>query len=748
MPRAPRAVGRNVLRKEGASKVSGAAKYIDDLSFPGMLHARTIRSTIPAGEITAIRFNFDTAGFTIVDFRDVPGRNIIALIEDDQPCLAERAIRHFAEPILLLAHADRDTLMAADVQIDYQETAPIYDYAASPKVFKKIGIEKGRVEDGFALADVIVEGEYRMGHQEQLYIEPNGVIAVPGNGVPDDADGVTVYGSMQCPYYVHRALTVLLDLPGNKVRVVQTETGGGFGGKEEYPSMIAAHAALLAKKSGRPVKLIYHRVEDMIATTKRHPAIVRHTTGVKRDGTLTAIEIDIVFDGGAYATLSPVVLSRGAIHASGPYRCDHIRIRGRATMTNTPPNGAFRGFGAPQTQFAAEVHMDRIAETLGLDPVRVREINALRQGDTTATGQRLGKDCSALQVLRAAVKRTGFKQKRRAFASANGPAKPGHDRGPQRAIGLSLFFHGSGFTGGGEIKLASKASLALTERGARILVASTEIGQGTRTMHAQIVADTLGLPYQAIDVNAADTGVVPDSGPTVASRTCMVVGRILQRCAEEMKARLGTLTPRQYLRTHGPLVITKEYERPGEMSWDDDSYQGDAYGSYGWGCDVVELEIDRDTWEVRPIALLTVHEIGKAIHPMLATGQIEGGSAQGLGYALLEDVVMRDGRMANASLTNYIIPTTLDSPEMTVVMLENPYQHGPFGAKGVGEMPIDGPAPAVINALRHAGFDLRAIPATPERLMTAVVLPRSSQRSRRIRSETTAARPAIFAVPS
>ena len=282
MPRAPRAVGRNVLRKEGASKVSGAAKYIDDLSFPGMLYGRTIRSTIPAGEITAIRFNFDTAGFTIVDFRDVPGRNIIALIEDDQPCLAERTIRHFAEPILLLAHADRDTLMAADVQIDYQETAPIYDYAASPKVFKKIGIEKGRVEDGFALADFIVEGEYRMGHQEQLYIEPNGVIAVPGNGVPDDADGVTVYGSMQCPYYVHRALTVLLDLPGNKVRVVQTETGGGFGGKEEYPSMIAAHAALLAKKSGRPVKLIYHRVEDMIATTKRHPATVRHTTGVKR----------------------------------------------------------------------------------------------------------------------------------------------------------------------------------------------------------------------------------------------------------------------------------------------------------------------------------------------------------------------------------------------------------------------------------------------------------------------------------
>ena len=720
MPRPARAVGRNVLRKEGASKVTGAANYIDDLSFPGMLYARTVRSTIPAGAITAIRLNFDTAGFTIVDFRDIPGRNVVALIDDDQPCLAEQTINHVAEPILLLAHEDRETLLAADVQIEYRQTTPEYDAVASSTVFKTIGIEKGRVDDGFALADLIVEGEYRMGHQEQLYIEPNGVIALPGNGVPDDVDGITVYGSMQCPYYVHRALMVLLGLPGDKVRVVQTETGGGFGGKEEYPSMIAGHAALLAKKSGRPVKLIYDRVEDMVATTKRHPAIIRHKTGVTRDGHLTAIEIDAVFDGGAYATLSAVVLSRGVIHASGPYRCDHIRIRGRATRTNTPPNGAFRGFGAPQTQFAVEVHMDRIAAQLGLDPVRVREINALRPGDTTATGQRLGKDCSALQVLREAVKRTDFKKRRRVLA-LDGPAKAGHDRQTVRGLGLSLFFHGSGFTGGGEIKLASKASLALTERGARILVASTEIGQGTRTMHAQIVADTLGLPYDCIDVNAADTAAVPDSGPTVASRTCMVVGRILQRCAEEMRTRLGRLTPKEYLRKHGPLVITKEYERPGEMAWDDNSYQGDAYGSYGWGCDVVELEIDRDTWEVRPISFLTVHEIGKAIHPMLATGQIEGGSAQGLGYALLEDVVMRDGRMANASLTNYIIPTTLDSPAMKVVIMENPYTHGPFGAKGVGEMPIDGPAPAVINALRHAGFDLRAIPATPERVMKSQV---------------------------
>ena len=700
MARAPRSVGRNVLRKEGADKVTGTARYIDDLTFPGLLHGRTIRSTIPAGRIAGVELDLKAPGFTVVDSTDIPGRNVVALIDDDQPALAERDIRHVAEPILLLAHADRDALLAADVRIAYTETPPTYDPEASATTFKNIAIVKGDVESAMAGADIVVEGEYRCGHQEQLYIETNGVIAVPG-----PAGGMTVYGSLQCPYYVHRALKVLLGLPDDKVRVVQTETGGGFGGKEEYPSMIAGHAALLARKSGRPVKLVYDRVEDMLATTKRHPAIVRHRTGVARDGRLLAMEIDATLDGGAYATLSAVVLSRGVIHASGPYRCDHVRIRGRAAMTNTPPNGAFRGFGAPQTQFAVEAHMDRIAERLGIDPVRIREINALRPGDTTATGQRLGRDCSAIEVLREAVRRTDFRRRRKALAGTN------------RGIGLSLFFHGSGFTGGGEVRLASKASLELTERGARILVASTEIGQGTRTMHAQIVADTLGLPYDRVEVHAADTAVVPDSGPTVASRTCMVVGRILQRCAEEMRARLGRLTPRQYLKRYGPLVVTKAYERPAKMSWDDNSYRGDAYGAYGWGCDVVEVEVDPDTWQARPTAFTTVHEIGRAIHPLLAAGQIEGGSAQGLGYALLEEVAMRDGRMANAQLTNYIIPTTLDTPPMRVVMHGNPYKHGPFGAKGVGEMPIDGPAPAVINALRHAGFDVREIPATPEKIM-------------------------------
>jgi CO/xanthine dehydrogenase Mo-binding subunit len=674
------------------------------LTFPGVLHGRTIRSTVARGRLNAIRLDFDPAGFTVADYRDVPGRNIVALIDDDQPCLAEHEVYHHAEPVLLLAHADRERLFAANVQIDYTPQPAVFDPERSTRSFKNISIDKGSIERGLQDAEVVIDGEYRTSHQEQLYIETNGVIAVP------EHDGMTVYGSMQCPYYVHRALSVVLGMPGGRVRVVQTETGGGFGGKEEYPSHIACHAALLARKARRPVKMIYDRVEDMVATTKRHPSVVRHRTGLTREGRLVAMDIDVVLDAGAYCTLSPVVLSRGAIHASGPYRCPNVRIRGRAMRTNTPPNGAFRGFGAPQTQFAVEVHMDRIASSLHLDPVKLRAINALRPGDTTATGQVLPEDTSALDVLKAAVKHTGFTRKRAKW------------RGTNRGIGLSLFFHGSGFTGIGETKLASKASLELTATGVRILVASTEIGQGTRTMHAQIVADALRIPYDAVDIAEPDTSRVPDSGPTVASRTCMIVGGLLHRAALQLRERLGGSSPAAHFRKHGPLVVTTQYERPPGLDWDEERYVGDAYGSYGWGCNIVELEVDRATWDVIPKKVTAVVEIGKAIHPSMVMGQVEGGTAQGLGYALLEDVVMRDGHMANASLTNYIIPTPPDTPPIETIILERPYKHGPFGAKGVGEMPIDGPAPAVVNALRHAGFDIRAIPATPERLMSAARL--------------------------
>jgi CO/xanthine dehydrogenase Mo-binding subunit len=697
------AVGRSLPRIDGLPKTNGTARYVDDLVFPGMIYGRTIRSTVPRGIIRSVRTDATPeAGFTVVDHTAIPALNIVSLIVDDQPCLVEREIRHVAEPVLLLAHEDREALYAASVAIDVEPLPAILDYEQSDVEMKRLRIERGDVEGAMATADIIVEGEYRTGHQEQLYIEPNGVIAVPENG------GVTIYGSVQCPFYVMRALRELLGLPDERLRIVQTTTGGGFGGKEEYPSMLSCHAALLALKARRPVKMVYDRVEDMVATTKRHPFRVRHRTGVRRDGTLVAMEVDILVDGGAYTTLTPVVLSRGALHCGGPYRCDNVRVVGRAMVTNTPPNGAFRGFGAPQTIFAIEAHMERIAAELGMDSVALREHNALRPGDATITGGRVGEDGSALEVLREAVRRSDYHAKREAY------------RGTNRGIGLALFFHGAGFTGDGERKLASRAAVETSADGVRVLAGTVDIGQGAHTTHAQIVADALALPYDRIAVVHPDTDHVPNSGPTVASRTCMVVGGILHRCATELRVQLDGMDPADHFAQHGPLRIEREYEAPPGLHFDEVNYVGDAYGTYAWACDVVEVELDPDTYEVRPLHFTAVQEIGRAINPVVVHGQIEGGTAQGLGYALLEEVVMRDGSMANASLTNYIVPTTLDTPTMDIVILEHPYAHGPMGAKGIGELPIDGPAPAVINALRHLGVDIRALPATPERIMEAV----------------------------
>src|ERR1700720_2753812 len=389
-------IGKPVPRKEGRRKVTGQALYVDDLNFAEMLHGATVRSPVARGRIREIAFEGDIPWdeFTIVSAKDIPGANYVALILNDQPYLADQQVNHPEEPVVLLAHHDKYLLEEArrNVRIEIDELPAIFSLEESlnkkqiiwgeDNVFKAFLVDKGNVDEVWANADFVVEGEYHTGAQEQLYIENNGAIAIA-----NAEEGVTVWGSMQCPYYVHKALLKLFGLPEEKIRVVQTETGGGFGGKEEYPSMIAGHAALLAWKSGRPVKMIYDRAEDMVATTKRHPSRTRHKTAVTKDGKLLAMEIDFVIDGGAYCTLSPVVLSRGTIHAAGPYFCPHVRIKSTAVATNMPPHGAFRGFGAPQSIFALERHLDKVARTLGLTPEEFRRRNFIKEGETTATNQ-------------------------------------------------------------------------------------------------------------------------------------------------------------------------------------------------------------------------------------------------------------------------------------------------------------------------------------------------------------------------
>ncbi|HVZ83231.1 MAG TPA: xanthine dehydrogenase family protein molybdopterin-binding subunit [Terracidiphilus sp.] len=728
-----RIVGASVPRKEGVDKLLGRARYVDDMEREGMWYGATVRSTIPRGLIRAVRFDrrIDWNEFTVVTAADIPGRNHIQLIFADQPCLADGAVNHCDEAIVLLAHPDKHAVRAAvdAVQIEYEPLQPVLNIEESERqdvivwgadnVLKSFLLEKGDVNAGWNEAAHVVEGEYRTGAQEHLYIENNGVIAEYGADT-----GVTVWGSLQCPYYVHKSLMAVFDLPEDKVRVIQTETGGAFGGKEDYPSTLASHAALLAMKSGHAVKMVYDRMEDLAATTKRHPSRVRHRTAVDANGKLLAMEIDVATDGGAYSTLSSTVLSRATLHSTGPYFCPNVRIRSRAFATNTVPYGAFRGFGAPQAVFAIERHMDEIAAALGMDPVELRRRNFLHDGDTTATEQVMREPVILDKLLDRALQESDFYAKRARFAEEN------RTSAVKRGIGLAAFYHGSGFTGSGERYLNSLAGVDVTPEGkVRVLVSSTEFGQGTNTILPQIAAETLGLDYDDVTMAPADTGIVPNSGPTVASRTAMVVGRLIERASRQLaamlreQAGLGESYTRaeffaaceQLRAVKGEVVSLCRYEAPPNIYWDDQKYRGEAYPAYAWAVHVAQVAVDTVTYTAEVEDFWAVQEVGRVLNPVLAGGQIEGGIAQGIGYALYEKVLLKNGHMTNNQMTNYIMPTAEDVPPIHVFFEEIPFGYGGYGAKGIGELPHDGPAPAVLNAIRNAtGVRFDTIPLLPE----------------------------------
>ena len=732
-------IGMAVPRKEGLGKVTGQARYVDDVTLPGMIYGATVRSKIPRGKVRQITFdptvNWDE--FVIVSAKDIPGRNYIALIVDDQPCLADGIVNHAEEPILLLAHPDRHRLWKAveGVTIDYEALPAVFTLEESERqteiiwgtdnTLKTFLVEKGSLDGVWEQAAHIVEGEYFTGAQEQLYIETNGMIASF-----DPESGVTVWGSLQCPYYVHKALMAVFGLPEDKVRVVQMETGGAFGGKEEYPSMIAAHAALLAMKAKRPVKIVYDRMEDMAATTKRHPSRTRHRTAVDAEGRILGGEIEFTLDGGAYATLSSVVLSRGTIHAGGPYYWPNVTIRSKAVATNTPPHGAFRGFGAPQTLFAMERHMDRIAQVVGVSPIEIRKRNFLKQGMTTTTEQVIREPIDLSHLLDRALEASQYQEKKRQFEILNRTGKV------RKGIGIAAFLHGAGFTGSGERYLNSVVAVEADVDGSvRVLVSSAEFGQGTNTVLCQIAAETLRLPYDWVSIAQPDTSAVPNSGPTVASRTAMIVGNLVRSAAIGLRQTLlqeGFLKEnysaeefhdacKHRIGSRGPLKSYSRYEAPTGVFWDDQKYRGEAYAAFAWAVYVAEVSVDLTTYSVTVDDFVALQEIGKVLHPILAEGQIAGGVAQAIGFTLYEKVVWQNGRMANNQMTNYIMPTSADLPPIRVFFEELGNRHGAYGAKGIGELPMDGPAPAIVNAVEDAlGIHFVSIPLLPEDIQAAV----------------------------
>ena len=734
-------VGRSIPRVDGVAKVTGRAIYVDDLLPEGTWHGHTVRSTCPHGILLDIEFadSFDWSQVKIVtaaDIDEIGGKNTIFLIEKDQPALVPLGgiIRHVDEAVLLIAAPTKQLAREASkcITLKVEEKKPVFStedaLAADVKIhgddniYKSFLIEKGGdIEAAFASCDIVIEGSYRTPSQEQMYIEPQGMLAYW------DSKGSNqrchIIGSMQCPFYVHKAMVELLGMDGDDVVIEQAVTGGGFGGKEEYPSMVAAHCALLARKAGRPVKLIYDRQEDVASTPKRHPATVTHRLGLMADGRFVACDVDVTMDGGAYLTLSPVVLSRGVLHASGPYRFDAVRIKGRTVATNHPPHGAFRGFGAPQTTFAYERQVQKAARVLGRDAFALREQNCLVRGDETATSQKLNSSVGSEEVLRKVKAAAGP-------APTKGQTRKG-ERLVERGRGLAFYFHGAGFTGSGEQRLAGRATVAVVPGGrVEVRSSSTDIGQGTLTIFAQIASSVLGIEASQVDIIGANTALVPDSGPTVASRTCMVVGAVVERAAEELRERIeawadknghqGSFVEKMtsMVESEGELAATSQYNPPPGIQWNDDTYQGSAYPVYGWAACLVDVAVDCDTFEVEIERCIHAVDVGKAIHPIIVKGQIEGGTLQALGWGLLENVKYRDGKVANQTMATCIVPTAPDAPEMETILVEEPYDHGPHGAKGVGEIPMDGPAAAVAGAVTDAlGPDFDVLPVSPETIL-------------------------------
>jgi len=733
-------VGQSVVRVDAADKVRGAAKYINDIEFPGLLIGYTIRSSRQRARIVRMHIPALPPGVTFVTADDIPGENYVALFKKDQPLLAKDVVNYIGEPIALLAGPDGDLLpeLAAQVRIEYEDLPaissmeealsdqlpPIY---GADNVFKSYAYVKGEPDAALAQSEFILEETFRTGYQEQAYLETQGVVAFPYR------HGVKIVGSMQCPFYIQKGLAPALKLDPHDIVVEQAVTGGAFGGKEEFPSLIAGHAALLALKSGRPVKITYDRHEDISVTTKRHPSQSMRRIGFDKNFHITAMDIDFILNGGAHSTLSEVVLARGALSAPGVYRCDNIRLLARAVATDQLPSGAFRGFGAPQAFFGIESQINHAAYRLKIDPYTLRKKNILRLGNRTATGQLLKESLGLEKALDIVAERTDFMKKYRQYQNQpkNGQKLKG--------IGLAAFFHGCGFTGKGEELIKATASVDYSnETGALIKIATVDMGQGMNTVMRQIAADALALPMERVKVNVPNTAEVPNSGPTVASRTTMIVGGLVFQCCNDLLGQVGAsagkhdFVEKAKLANDNILTATRDYRVPDDVVWDDDKFIGDAYPIYSWAAAVVEVVIDPLTFEVTVEKITAAHDIGKAINPVLVEGQIEGGSLQGLGYASIEVMTETNGRLNQASFTDYIIPTTLDTPEMETIILEETYSRGPFGAKGVGEQPLVGIPPAYVGAVENAlGVEFHEIPLTPEIIHRKINSPQSAQRTRR-----------------
>ncbi|MFQ5835977.1 MAG: xanthine dehydrogenase family protein molybdopterin-binding subunit, partial [bacterium] len=741
-------IGGNVARIDAPGKVTGKATYADDLRFSNMIYGKILRSnTTPRARLKRVDTSnvINLPGIIILTAKDIPGRNAAGPIIADQPILADKEINYFGEAVVLVgADSEASAEEALDmIKIDYEPLKAVLDPTeameeGAPQVHEggniasHVRIRKGDVDNGFKQSDIVIEGIYKTQRVEHAYLEPEAAVA------EIEADGrITVWTCTQHTHYDRRTIARMLAISQNRVRIVQMVTGGGFGGK--IWSLCQCYAALLAFKTGRPAKVIYTRDESILATTKRHPYIIKYKTGATKEGKLTAAEVKIISDTGAYMVVGKGVLTRSVIQASGPYNIPNVNVDGFVVYTNNPICGAMRGYGGPQIQVAHESQMDELAKRLKMDPIELRLKNALEAGSTTATGQLLEHSVGIKKVLL---------QAKHVVESIEKQSRP-DAAFKKRGIGVGVGWHGIGSTRGGS---QSTAFVNLLPDGsASVICGSVDIGQGSDTIMAQIAAEELGISIEKISMMTTDTDVTPDCESSSASRVTYISGKAVQLAAKKAKEILfekvsGHLDtdPEElclrdgiiYAEQHPEKRITVAnalrmyfmqgvsavgYFLPETTPLDMETGQGSPCATYAFAGSVADVEIDTRTGQVEVLKLVSIADVGKAINPLSVEGQIEGGASMGIGYTLMEEIKAPEGVTKNTSFTDYVIPTALDIGNMESIIIEESEPTGPHGAKGFSEVAVTPIAGAILNAIRNAvGIQIAELPATPEKVLHVI----------------------------
>jgi CO/xanthine dehydrogenase Mo-binding subunit len=701
-------ISTSVPRKDHKGKVSGQLAYISDVKVENMVYGVLYRSPIAYGKIISIQLPDLPEGYEAVGAEHIPGPNYVKIIKEDQPIFANEWVNYIGEPILMLVGKDLNILYSLlnEVNIEFEEHQAIYSLDEAIKQLAAPGVNMASYEFGESLAAIsaieqnahqIIEEEYVTGYQEHVYLEPQGMLAVYKD------DEIVVQGSMQCLYYIKNAVVNALACGDDEVRVVQSPTGGGFGGKEEFPSMMACHVAVAAKAVKKSVMLVFDRSEDMVVTTKRHPAKFNYRTAIDKEGNILSLCVEVFLDGGANVGLSSVVLQRALLNSAGVYKIPHFHAKGYVLKTNTVPNGAFRGFGAPQSFAGIESHIAHLSKISNNDPLEYKRKYLVKQGDPTITKGNFRDPILMEEMIDDLLNTSDYKTKKAEFQAFNQ-----QNQRYKKGIGTSLFLHGCGFTGSGErdhIKATVKLHKSKNDQ-VSLKISNSDMGQGIYTTLSKIVAKELDIPFAKVLYPDPDTKEVPDSGPTVASRTTMIVGKLLERAARKLKAQWQTGVEQE---------VVENYVHREMIPWDEKTFTGDAYPAYSWGVNFVELEVDTLTGNVKLENVYGNYEVGKVIDDRIMKGQIDGGLAQGLAFGYLEKMTSREGKIQQKSITDYGPPTSMDVVSIQSKVFDNPYADGPYGAKGAGELTLIGGAPAVQAAIEDAlQTSFQQIPITPE----------------------------------